>query len=192
MRVEKTGTGDSEGPACTSPAADFQAEIRAYTAGLRALKHYAFVDPDAVFVIGLSIGGVEAPFMATAERMSGVVVINTVAKPFFEYLLDSRRRQMTLGHLPYDEIDRSMAVDERCNHRLLVEKEPPDAILASSPECADHIAYPAPFTFMQQWAESSSKQSPTGCVRSERRKTSDDARMISVLLTVVTMAEVGH
>ncbi|HYM23791.1 MAG TPA: alpha/beta fold hydrolase [Vicinamibacterales bacterium] len=153
MRVEKSGMGDSEGPACASPDADFRAEVRAYTAGLRALKASPKVDPSAVFVMGLSIGGVEAPLIAAQEAVRGLVVVNTVAKPFLEYLIDSRRRQMLLAHTAPDEIDRRMAVDERCNHRLLIEKQKPDAILAAMPECADHIEYPAPFTFMQQWAD---------------------------------------
>jgi pimeloyl-ACP methyl ester carboxylesterase len=153
MRVEKSGMGDSEGAACDSPAADFHAEVRAYLAGLRALKRYAFVDSDAVFLVGLSIGGVEAPLVATAEPVRGLVVVNTVAKPLFEYLLETRRRQLLLAHTMYDEIDRRMLLDERCNHQLLIARQTPEAITAAAPECADHIAYPAPFTFMQQWAE---------------------------------------
>jgi pimeloyl-ACP methyl ester carboxylesterase len=153
MRVEKSGMGDSEGPACDSPAANFHAEVRAYTAGLRALKGYAFVDSNAVFLVGLSIGGVEAPLIAGAEPVRGLVVVNTVAKPLFEYLLDTRRRQLLLAHTMYDEIDRRMLLDERCNHRLLIDKQAPEAITATAPECADYIAYPAPFTFMQEWAD---------------------------------------
>jgi pimeloyl-ACP methyl ester carboxylesterase len=153
MRVEKSGMGDSEGPPCSSPEADFLAEVRAYTAGVRALKQYRFVDPQAVFVLGLSIGGVEAPLIAAAEAVRGVVVINTVAKPFLEYLLDTRRRQALLAHVPYREIDRSLRLDEQCNHRLLVEKRRPDTIVAANAACADHVTYPAPFTFMQQWAD---------------------------------------
>ena len=153
MRVEKTGIGDSEGPPCSSPAADFRAEVRAYIAGLRALKTLPTVDPNGVFVIGLSIGGVEAPLIAAEEPVRGIIVVNTVAKPLFEYLLDSRRRQLLLAHVPYDEIDRRMAIDERCNHRLLIDKQQPETVIASDPRCTDHISYPAPFTFMQQWAD---------------------------------------
>jgi pimeloyl-ACP methyl ester carboxylesterase len=153
MRVEKSGMGDSEGPACNSPSADFHAEVRAYTAGLRALKRYAFVDSDAVFLVGLSIGGVEAPLIAGAEPVRGLVVVNTVAKPLFEYLLDTRRRQLLLARTMYDEIDRRMLLDERCNHRLLIAKQTPDAVTAEAPECTDYIAYPAPYTFMQEWAD---------------------------------------
>lgn len=110
------------------------------------------MDPDRVFIVGLSIGGVEAPLVAHDEPVRGVVVVNTVAKPFFEYLLDTRRRQMGLRRVPADEIDRRMALDELCNYRLLIEKQPPTSLLNATPACAEHIAYPAPFAYMQQWA----------------------------------------
>ena len=38
MRVEKTGIGDSQGPACSSDAGDFQREVAGYAAGLKALR----------------------------------------------------------------------------------------------------------------------------------------------------------
>ena len=153
MRVEKSGIGDSEGPSCNSPAVDFQAEVRSYAAALRALKQYEFVDPHSTVLLGLSIGGVEAPLVAALEPVRAIVVVNTVAKPFFEYLLDTRRRQLTLAHVPFDEIDRRMRIEAECNSDLLLRKRTPDAILASRSECADAIAFPAPFTFVQQWAD---------------------------------------
>jgi pimeloyl-ACP methyl ester carboxylesterase len=152
MRVEKTAMGDSEGPPCESPEADFDAEVRSYVTGVKALKRAPFVDPDRVFLVGLSVGGVEAPLVARQEPVRGIVVVNTVAKPFFEYLLDTRRRQMGLHHVPADDLDRRMSLDELCNHRLLIEKQTPDAVLSAVPACAEHIDYPAPFTYMQQWA----------------------------------------
>jgi pimeloyl-ACP methyl ester carboxylesterase len=152
MRVEKSGTGDSQGPPCASPAVDMQAEVRGYVAGLKALREYPFVDPNRVFLVGLSIGGVEAPLVAEQSPVKGLVVVNTVAKPFLEYLTDTRRRQNLLRRVPYDEMERRLRLNEQCNHRLLVERETPEQLLKELPACADYIAYPAPYTFMQQWA----------------------------------------
>ena len=98
-----------------------------------------------LFIVGISIGGVEAPLVARAANVHGVVVINTVAKPFFEYLLDTRRRQMELRHLSYDEIDAAMQVEERCNHHYLIERQ-------TMTGCRDQTTYPAPASYMQQWA----------------------------------------
>lgn len=152
MRVEKSGTGDSEGPPCASPAVDMRAEVRGYVAGLRALESYPFVDAGRVFIVGLSVGGVEAPLVAQQVPVRGLVVINTVAKPFLEYLADTRRRQGLLRRTPYDEMERRLRLNEQCNHRLLVGRETPDELLKEMPSCADFIEYPAPYTYMQQWA----------------------------------------
>jgi hypothetical protein len=152
MRVEKTGMGDSQGPPCAGPEADMTLEVLGYLAGLRALKRHPAVDAARVFLVGLSVGGVEAPQVARQEPVRGVVVVNTVARPFFEYLLATRRRQLALGGVPFDEIDRRMALQAACNHRFLVEREPLDELLRRDPACRDAVDYPAPPTFMQEWA----------------------------------------
>jgi pimeloyl-ACP methyl ester carboxylesterase len=72
---------ESQGPACASPAADFEAERRGYAAGLKALKQYPFVDGGNTFLVGLSVGGVLAPLVAQDEPVKGIVVINTVVRP---------------------------------------------------------------------------------------------------------------
>jgi len=129
-----------------------QAEIGGYAAGLKALKGHPFVDDGNVFLVGLSVGGVEAPLIAQEVPVRGLVVINSVAKSFMEYLSDTRRRQNLLRHTPYDELERRLKLNERCNHRLLIEKQTPEQLLKDIPDCADYISYPAPYTFMQQWA----------------------------------------
>ncbi len=152
MRVEKTGMGDSQGPPCAVAQADLRTEVRGYLVGLRALKQYPLVNPADVFIIGLSLGGVEAPILAEQEPVKGLVVVNTVAKPLFEYLLDTLRRQGQLRHTPYDEVDRDMRLVELCNHRLLIEKQTPEQVLKETSQCQGRIEYPAPYTLMQQWA----------------------------------------
>ncbi|PWT91912.1 MAG: hypothetical protein C5B55_07315, partial [Blastocatellia bacterium] len=117
MRVEKSGMGDSEGPPCQSPAIDLSIERRGYVTGLKALKNYPFVDSENVFLIGISIGGVQAPLVAQEVSVKGIVVINTVIKPFLEYLIDTRRRQNLLARVPYDEMEQRLRTNERCNHR---------------------------------------------------------------------------
>ena len=152
MRVEKSGVGDSQGPPCPSAEVDLRTEMAAYVEGLKALKAVAKVDADRVFILGLSIGGVHAPMVAQQVPVRGVVVVNTLAKPFIEYLLETRRRQDTLKGLPYDEVDRRQRLGEACNHALLVDRQPPDALMRARPECAGFIEYAAPHTYMQQWA----------------------------------------
>jgi uncharacterized protein len=152
MRVEKSGMGDSQGPPCASDAVDLRAEVRGYAAGLAALSREPFVDPKKIFVVGLSIGGVEAPLLAQGYVVKGIVVVNTVAKPLFEYLLDTRRRQALLSHTPVVELEQRRRLDELCNHRLLIERQSPAEVLKGERRCAEFIEYPAPATYMQEWA----------------------------------------
>ena len=51
--------------------------MQGYLAGLRALKQFEFVDSANVFLLGLSIGGVDAPLVARQEPVRGIVVVNT-------------------------------------------------------------------------------------------------------------------
>jgi pimeloyl-ACP methyl ester carboxylesterase len=152
MRVEKSGMGDSEGPDCSGPDVDMDAEVRGYVAGLRALKKDPRVDPDNIFLVGLSIGAVEAPLIVAQEPVKGVVVINTEAKPFYEYLLETRRRQQQLRKMPFDEMDAMLALGAACSYRLLIEKRSSEQIVKDAPECAPHVRFPASDRYMQQWA----------------------------------------
>ena len=152
LRVEKSGMGDSEGPACQSPQADLRHEVRGYVAGLRALRKDPRVDPDRIFLVGLSIGGIHAPLILRDEPIRGAVVINTAAKPFFEYLLETRRRQMLLAKTPHHEVDARMPLATSCAHAVLLEKLTPEQAIAREPRCGAEVQFPAPYTFMQQWA----------------------------------------
>ena len=152
MRVEKSGIGDSEGPSCSGAAYDLHEEIAGYVAGLLTLRQYEFVDPGKLFVMGLSIGGVEAPLVAEQAPVKGVIVLNTVARPFLDYLRENRRRQLVLRNVAYDEVEDRLALNDRCNRAFLVEKRSAEAIVAEEAACGDFIGYPAPVEYMRQWA----------------------------------------
>ena len=151
MRVEKSGIGDSEGVPCSAPAYDFSTELSGYVAGLFTLRGYDFVDPQRVFLVGLSIGGVQAPLVARHAPVKGIVVINTTARPFLDYMHEVRRRQMVLRGVAYDEVEDRLVASDRCNRELLIEKKDPEAVLARDASCADFINYPAPPAYMRQW-----------------------------------------
>jgi hypothetical protein len=67
MRVEKTGEGDSEGPACTDTNATAKLDAKGYVAGLQALKGYAFVDPTRVLNFAHSLGPLLGSMVVTQE-----------------------------------------------------------------------------------------------------------------------------
>lgn len=79
MRVEKSGVGDSRGPACD--AIGYTQELDGYRAALAALKRHPAVDPEKVFLLGVSLGGLFAPILAHESPPRGIIVYGTLAGP---------------------------------------------------------------------------------------------------------------
>jgi dienelactone hydrolase len=79
MRVEKSGVGDSQGPPCESIG--FKEELAGYQAALRSIRTYPRVDPDHVYLLGISLGGVFAPLLAVETKVAGIIVYGTPSAP---------------------------------------------------------------------------------------------------------------
>jgi pimeloyl-ACP methyl ester carboxylesterase len=76
MRVEKSGLGDSRGPACD--AIGYIQELDGYRAALVALKRHPSVNIAEVFLLGISLGGVFAPILANESPVRGIVAYGTL------------------------------------------------------------------------------------------------------------------
>jgi alpha-beta hydrolase superfamily lysophospholipase len=154
VRVEKLGVGDSEGGPCTG--VDFNTELAGYRAALDAIRTYSWVDTAHVFLIGHSIGGIEAPLLANPNDggtpIRGIAVLSTVGIGWYEYELSNLRRQLRLQELKPDSIERDMSLKAECGFRLLIERQRLASILASRPECRPFVSYPASDVYMQQVA----------------------------------------
>lgn len=153
MRVEKSGIGDSEGAPCQSPQVDFQTELKGYAAGLKKLKSYEYVDAEQIFIFGHSIGGLSAPHVAAENPVKGIIVAETLGTNWFEYTLDNIRRQTLLKGTPYDETEKALQTYEICAHRFYIEKQTPEQIEKTAPQCAGYLNSPASYTYMQQLAD---------------------------------------
>jgi pimeloyl-ACP methyl ester carboxylesterase len=150
LRVEKSGVGDSEGPSAKD--VDLEAELAGYVAGLKMLKARPEVDPGRVFILGHSLGSVEAPMAAAREPVRGIVVMQGVGTTWFEYELVNVRRQLELeGKSPAEVADR-MALKEWAMHQLLIEGQPRATLLAERPAAAAMIKYPASDAYLRQVA----------------------------------------
>ena len=79
MRVEKSGVGDSGGPPCESIG--FDEEMAGYRAALNALRVHPSVDPQRIYLIGISLGGTFAPLLAMETSVAGIVVYGTPGAP---------------------------------------------------------------------------------------------------------------
>lgn len=150
MRVEKSGMGDSEGPPCAT--IDLDAETRGYIAGLSELKNKPYVDPDRVFVVGHSIGGIVGPLVAAQVPVRGIVAMETVGTTWFEYELINRRRQLRLAGTAPEALGRQMQIKQWCMHRLLIEREAREEIVQRRPQCENEMQIPASDAYLQQIA----------------------------------------
>ncbi|HEY0141862.1 MAG TPA: alpha/beta fold hydrolase [Thermoanaerobaculia bacterium] len=132
LRVDKPGTGDSEGGPCAS--ADFQREVNAYRAGLASLKNETFVDQKNVFLFGHSMGGIMAPVIAQGHPLRGIVVYGTTYNSWNVYTIENLRRQMRLRGEPFESIADAERQTEKFNALFYVQKVPFQKILADHPE----------------------------------------------------------
>jgi hypothetical protein len=154
MRVEKTGEGDSEGPACLDLAATPDLEAEGYVAGLRALKQYDFVDPAKVFVFAHSLGPVVGSLAIAEEPVRGFIAVETVGTSWFEYDLERTRVQQAVAGKDPEAVDRAVREYEVCSHRFYVEKMRPDDLL-KEPACSAVMSplSTVPYTYMQAVAD---------------------------------------
>jgi hypothetical protein len=76
MRVDKPGTGESEGRPCAEIG--FREELAGYEAAFRALLSDPAVDRERVYLFGVSLGGFFAPLIAREARVAGIVTYGTL------------------------------------------------------------------------------------------------------------------
>ncbi|MGI8704197.1 MAG: alpha/beta fold hydrolase [Sphingomicrobium sp.] len=72
IRVERSGTGDSEGVACS--ALDYDTEVRHYREAYDQVVRHPWIDQDRVVVFGTSLGATTAPLVAQGKDVAGIVV----------------------------------------------------------------------------------------------------------------------
>lgn len=137
-RIEKPRAGDSRGgPDCA--AMDFATEVAAFKAGYARLTGELSVAPDRIFILGHSLGGLEAPLLAQAgPSPRGVAVYGTVARNWRDYLLDVLKYQgfMAGGADPAKgEIDGEKL--RPLIEKIYARKLSPAQVAAESPETAE-------------------------------------------------------
>jgi uncharacterized protein len=138
MRVEKPGIGDSEG----APAldVDFLREGDAFRQGLKALMARPDVDPKRVLVIGHSMGGLWAPLIVGDIEVKAVAVGGTVFRNWYEYMIETVRRQHALGGKSAKDIDTEMRDVAAIQRYYLNDGMTPEAIAEKYPTLKDAIA----------------------------------------------------
>jgi len=152
MRVEKTGEGDSEGPACTDLKATADREAQGYVAGLNALRSYEFVDSGKIFVFAHSLGPLIVSLALPEQRIRGVIAAETIGRSWFEYGLENVRRQSALTGGTLDQVDADVREHAKCAYHFFVEHETAEDVAKLGSQCRDMLNSYAgvPYTYMQQ------------------------------------------
>jgi dienelactone hydrolase len=153
MRVEKSGTGDSEGPPCYSDSGGVAQEVRDYTAALGALRSFPFVDANRVYLFGHSVGATLAPMVAKGQKIQGIVVAGGMGTNFVSYMRAMFQKDLELAGRSTDEIQPTMKVVGRCTSRLFLDRQPPGSVESSMPDCKRYVHYDSPPPYLQDLAD---------------------------------------
>jgi uncharacterized protein len=137
LRLDKPGTGDSEGGPC--PEVDFLTEVRAYQAGLKWLVTQPYVDAKNISLFGHSMGGIMAPLIADAAPLKKAIVYGTGYNSWLYYMLENNRRQMRLGGTPFDVMAAEEKSFEKLHALLFIQKKSLGEALQEVPELRPHF-----------------------------------------------------
>jgi len=154
VRMDTPGVGDSRGPACGK--LDFDRELAAYRAAYAAALRMPDIDPARVVIVGMSNGGGVAPLVPQGHVPIGYVVVGGWVKTWFEHMLESERRRLTLMGAAPGEVNAALARATTFYHAYLVEGLTPGEVLRRHPEMrrdwhdADDGQYERPAAFFQQ------------------------------------------
>ena len=89
IRVERSGTGDSEGPACN--ALDYDTEVRHYREAFDQVARHPWIDPDRIVIYGNSLGSTTAPLIAQGKKVAGVAVQGGGGVTYLERMINFDR-----------------------------------------------------------------------------------------------------
>lgn len=97
--ADKPGQGDSEGTPCLEGGYDV--EEQAFRAAARRFAGDKRVDPKRFYIIGLSLGGFQAPAVAESIAPAGIVTWGAGVSFWHDYLLTTfQRRAILQGEVP--------------------------------------------------------------------------------------------
>ena len=89
VRVERSGTGDSEGVACSD--LDYDTEVRHYREALDQIAGHPWIDGDRIILFGNSLGATIAPLVAQGTKVAGIAVQGGGAVTYLERMINFDR-----------------------------------------------------------------------------------------------------
>lgn len=135
VRVERSGTGDSEGPGCDR--LDYDTEVADYRAALAQLRGHPWVDGKRVVVWGSSLGATTAPLVAEGNAVEGVLVQGAGGVTYLERMIGFDRLNLDRsGRWPAERRHAEMLRRIRFQTHYLLKKKTPAQVVAEHPDLA--------------------------------------------------------
>jgi pimeloyl-ACP methyl ester carboxylesterase len=131
VRMDKPGVGESHGD-CSK--ADFNSEMEGWQAAFAALGKYDFIDPDRVFVVGLSNGGGFSPLAVGGHPVRGFVSAGSWGRTWYEHMLELERRRLTAQDKSPAEVNASVKAFADFYNLYLVKSMTPGQVITQHPE----------------------------------------------------------
>jgi pimeloyl-ACP methyl ester carboxylesterase len=138
-RVEKAYVGDSKGPGDCNDI-DFATEMDSFRTAYNHLIKVRGVDPDRIFMLGHSLGGMQAPLLAAERPPRGVAAFGTVLRNWADYHhdLDVIQSYLFRGADPGEEAAGAER-NRELRRRFYFGREAPAAIAAGDPQMAETL-----------------------------------------------------
>ena len=133
IRVDRAGSGDSEGPGCD--ALDYDTEVRHYREALDQLTQHRWIDPARIVIYGSSLGATTAPLVAEGRKVAGVMVQGGGAVTHLERMINFDRIALERGGTPPDAIHDEM-LKRIAFHQLYLGGLTPPQVIDRRPDLA--------------------------------------------------------
>ena len=135
IRIERAGTGDSEGPPCS--ALDYDTEVRHYREAFDRLAGHPWVDPGRIVIYGSSLGSTTAPLVAQGRRVGGVLVQGGGALTYLERMIHFDRLWFERsGKFRPEQVHPLMLRAIRFQQEYLLGRKTPEQIERERPDLA--------------------------------------------------------
>ena len=135
VRVERSGTGDSEGASCS--ALDYDTEVRHYGEAFDQISRHPWVKGDRIVIYGSSLGSTTAPLVAQGRKVAGIVVQGGGAVSYLERMINFDRLYLERsGKYRPDQIQAEMIRRIAFQQLYLIGKKTPEQIAVERPDLA--------------------------------------------------------
>jgi pimeloyl-ACP methyl ester carboxylesterase len=138
-RLEKPGMGDNAKFCKACNTVSFVEETNSYVKSIEELKKREDVDPERIFIIGHSMGGVFAPLIAKQTSITGIISYGTIGSNFIEYLAKTRRTIAEAYKMDPVETDQLVKDFCECAQYYFVENLTSDAAGLKKQVCKEYM-----------------------------------------------------